>query len=194
MTGGTTTPVPDPGVPCDHAIPPPSVAAVRAYLKAAGWTERPPGNAGSIWVPPRGSRLAAGIGVPLGDDNPDLLRGVIERVAHREGRTPAEVAREIVFRVAPPDEAHEAAAAAIPGEWVKAAEARYSMHGAGLIRNILAGVEPLIRAAERDRIIRLASEHKAICVCYCGMPQCGDERPGHPRTFADFIRERGEPQ
>lgn len=51
-----------------------------------------------------------------------------------------------------------AAAAAIPGEWVEAAEAHYSMHGAGLIRNILAGAEPLIRADERERIAAPASE------------------------------------
>ena len=34
----------------------------------------------------------------------------------------------------------------VPQEWVEAANAHYSMHGAGLIRNIIAGVAPLIRA------------------------------------------------
>ena len=63
-----------------------------------------------------------------------------------------------------------------------------------LATDILNAVVPLIRAAERDRIIKLASGHKAICVCLCGMAECGDERPVHARKFADFIRERGEPQ
>jgi hypothetical protein len=49
----------------------------------------------------------------------------------------------------------------VPAEWVKAAEDHYSMHGAGLIRNILAGVAPLIHehallafAAELDAKVR----------------------------------------
>lgn len=50
------------------------------------------------------------------------------------------------------DEAHEAAAAAIPDEWVKEAVGWYSMHGHGLLRNIIAAVEPLIRASERERL------------------------------------------
>jgi hypothetical protein len=84
-----------PGVPCGHEIPLPSVAAVRAYLTSAGWTERPPGSAGSIWAPPLGSGRVAGIGVPLDDGDPDVVRGVIRRVAEAEGRTPARVARTI---------------------------------------------------------------------------------------------------
>lgn len=50
-----------------------------------------------------------------------------------------------------PGDAHEALAAALPEEWVKAAEGWYSMHGSGLVRNLLAGAVPLIRAAERER-------------------------------------------
>jgi len=52
---------------------------------------------------------------------------------------------------APPDPEHEALAASLPQEWVKAAESWYSMHGSGLVRNILAGVVPLIQAAEKVR-------------------------------------------
>lgn len=51
----------------------------------------------------------------------------------------------------------------IPDEWVRAAESHYSMHGAGLIRNILAGVAPLIVAAERARLYaELGNEHYVI--------------------------------
>jgi hypothetical protein len=49
-------------------------------------------------------------------------------------------------------EVWNAAAAAIPQEWEDAACDHYSMHGNGLVRNILAGVEPLIRADERKRV------------------------------------------
>jgi hypothetical protein len=179
----------EPGVPCDRTIPLPSVAAVRAYLTLAGWTEGPPGRAGSLWRPPGES--SAGIGVPFDDGDPDLLRGAIERIARKEGRTAAQLARILAARGAD-SQGWNAAAATIPGEWVDAAEAHYSMHGAGLIRNILAGVEPLIRADERERNAKLASEHKAICVCYCGRTEYGDGRPGHPRKFADFIRGEAE--
>jgi hypothetical protein len=44
----------------------------------------------------------------------------------------------------------------IPAGWVKAAEDAYSMNGAGLIRNILAAVVPLIQAAERERLANRA--------------------------------------
>jgi len=43
----------------------------------------------------------------------------------------------------------------LPAGWVAAAEAAYSMNGAGLVRNMIAAVVPLIRADERERI-RLA--------------------------------------
>jgi hypothetical protein len=42
-------------------------------------------------------------------------------------------------------------AGAVPAEWVQVAEANYSMHGHGLLRNILAGVAPVIKAVERRR-------------------------------------------
>ena len=48
----------------------------------------------------------------------------------------------------------------VPDEWVKAAESCYSMHGAGLIRNIISGVAPLIAAAERARVE--AMDHSAF--------------------------------
>lgn len=53
---------------------------------------------------------------------------------------------------APADPEHEALAASLPVEWVKAAESWYSMHGSGLVRNILAGAVPLIEAPLREHI------------------------------------------
>jgi hypothetical protein len=53
------------------------------------------------------------------------------------------------------DENHEALAASIPEQWVRAAEGWYSMHGAGLVRNLIAGAAPLIAA---DALERLAAE------------------------------------
>jgi hypothetical protein len=51
----------------------------------------------------------------------------------------------------------------VPAEWVEAANRHYSMHGAGLIRNIIAGVAPLIEAAERQRIYdQLGNDHFVI--------------------------------
>jgi len=50
------------------------------------------------------------------------------------------------------DEGHEALAAALPAEWVRAAEGWYSMHGAGLVRNLLAGAAPLIAADALERL------------------------------------------
>jgi hypothetical protein len=47
----------------------------------------------------------------------------------------------------------------VPEEWVRVAHAHYSMHGAGLIRNILAGVAPLIAAAERERVAERIARH-----------------------------------
>ena len=40
----------------------------------------------------------------------------------------------------------------VPGSWITVAGDNYSMHGHGLLRNILAGVAPLIAEAERERI------------------------------------------
>ena len=62
------------------------------------------------------------------------------------------MAEEPELERAPGDPEHEALAASLPDEWVRAAESWYSMHGSGLVRNILAGAVPLIRAAEQERI------------------------------------------
>jgi hypothetical protein len=166
------------GIPCDHSIPLPSAAAVRAYLKSTGWTEQPPGHHGSLWSPPDSSRLRASIGVPFGDSDPDSLRGVLERVARADGRTAAQLARLLTAPGADP-EVWNAAAAAIPQEWEDAACAHYSMHGNGLVRNILAGVEPLIRADERERIARFTWD--------MGVTYTADD--GSRLPFADLIRE-----
>ena len=73
---------------------------------------------------------------------------------------------------------HEALAASLPEEWVKAAESWYSMHGSGLVRNLLAGAVPLIQAAERERaeaaegkltaIAEFCHEQEACPRCGCG--------------------------
>jgi hypothetical protein len=76
-------------------------------------------------------------------------------------------------------EVWNAAAAAIPQEWEDAACAHYSMHGNGLVRNILAGVEPLIRADERERIARFTWD--------MGVTYTADD--GSRLPFADLIRE-----
>jgi hypothetical protein len=77
------------------------------------------------------------------------------------------------------DTEHEALAASLPEEWVKAAEGWYLMHGSGLTRNLLAGAVPLIQAAERERIRQIAVRTQAVCT--------GDE--GTSCYFADLIRE-----
>ena len=41
---------------------------------------------------------------------------------------------------------------------------------------------------ERAKIIALAVDHSAICVCRCGMDSAAP--PGHPRKFADLITEK----
>jgi hypothetical protein len=80
-----------------------------------------------------------------------------------------------------------AAARAIPEEWVKAAERGYSMHGAGLLRNILAAVEPHIRAAERERIAKLAEDYGAAYPVTRQDTYGGEYEAGV--SFADLIRE-----
>jgi hypothetical protein len=56
----------------------------------------------------------------------------------------------------------------VPASWVQAADDNYSMHGHGLIRNILSGVAPLIAAAERVRILALLD----AWTCPCGETGC----------------------
>jgi hypothetical protein len=54
-------------------------------------------------------------------------------------------------------------AGSVPAEWVQVAEANYSMHGHGLLRNILAGVAPVIEAAERRRVVtELMKRHEPV--------------------------------
>ena len=68
----------------------PTAAALRAYLRTAGWAEKPPDVAGTVWV--KGSTRLA---VPC-DDEPFFLKGAIERAAHAEGRTPRELTAVII--------------------------------------------------------------------------------------------------
>jgi len=72
---------------------------------------------------------------------------------------------------------------------VQAAKEHYSMHGAGLIRNIIASVAPLIAAraaaAEREHIIRLATQLRAAFPA--------DHPPGAQASFADYLRQLEQP-
>lgn len=83
----------------------------------------------------------------------------------------------------------------IPDEWVKAAEGGYSMHGAGLLCNILAAVAPLIAAAERERIAQLADQHRAL-YWYPGPPDIQGGPPPIYRSapFADLLRDPPHPR
>jgi hypothetical protein len=67
----------------------------------------------------------------------------------------------------------------VPASWIQAAEDNYSMHGQGLLRNILAGVAPLIRADERARIRSLLPYNVNCCESF-------------PAAVADLIGEHGD--
>jgi hypothetical protein len=80
----------------------------------------------------------------------------------------------------------------VPEEWVKAAESHYSMHGAGLIRNIITGVAPLIAAAENERCASLAESAGATYLQLCDDDdQQRVLHTHHRRPFADLLREDG---
>lgn len=64
----------------------PSVADLRAYLRLRGWVEQAPGPAGVLWV-----KDGVRVGVPSELDD-DLARGVVERLARAEQRSPRAVA------------------------------------------------------------------------------------------------------
>lgn len=72
----------------------------------------------------------------------------------------------------------------IPASWFQAAMDNYSMHGDGLLHNILAGVAPLIAAAERARIRSLAEDREATA---WSAPLDANECSRVP--FADLIAE-----
>ena len=121
----------------------------------------------------------------------EWVRGLISAEIARRARADAPVAPL-------PAGAYEAAEGAFEW-WAKSEECAgpegtQRIPGRDELEAALLAAAPLIRAAERDRIIKLAAEHKAICVCLCGMTECGDERPVHARKFADLLREPGEPQ
>ena len=71
--------------------PPPSGDQIRAYLRAHGWHEEPPGPAGSLWH--RDKRAVA----VLSEDTDDgwFRQGAVERIAKAERRTTCEVAAEM---------------------------------------------------------------------------------------------------
>lgn len=72
-----------------HATP--TREQLRSYLRFNGWTELPPGPVGSLWVN-HGMR----IGVPSNDDH-DLIRAAIERLAIAEQKKTKEVANSVRF-------------------------------------------------------------------------------------------------
>jgi hypothetical protein len=81
----------------------------------------------------------------------------------------------------------------IPDEWVKAAQGGYSMHGAGLIRNVLAATAPLIAAAERERCAQLAERHdvrysKPVYTPVATVPPTVNLSTEHA-PFADLLRQ-----
>ncbi|MFE5007302.1 hypothetical protein ACFRJ3_22090 [Streptomyces sp. NPDC056696] len=58
----------------------PTVGQIRDYLEAEGWSARPPGPAGSMWV-----RNRDRIGIPdLDGEDPLLVQGILERLARAE--------------------------------------------------------------------------------------------------------------
>ena len=71
---------------------PPSGDQIRAYLRAHGWHEEPPGPAGSIW-----HRDKHPVAVLSEDSDPGghFRWGAVERIAKAEGRTVCEVAAEM---------------------------------------------------------------------------------------------------
>ena len=86
---------------------PPTIPQIRRWLAGNGWTERPPGEAGSFWVPPDSSPAAAMIRVavpfdvaavvPPGHPGADAryLWGVVHRIAGRYQRDPRDLAAEM---------------------------------------------------------------------------------------------------
>ena len=68
----------------------PYAEALRAYLRATGWTEEPPGPGGSWWT--RGDSRAA----VVHEDDPHALRMALDQVALAEGRSAAEVGLAVV--------------------------------------------------------------------------------------------------
>lgn len=72
---------------------------VRTYLAVKQWSEKPPGNSGSLWVKGRSDGSSVTVAVPfrLNEDTAEW-RGIVERVADYEKRP----RRDIGFRLANP--------------------------------------------------------------------------------------------
>lgn len=61
----------------------PDLRDIQSYMRHNGWLEYPPGRAGSLW-----SHGDAEIGVPSTDKYPDIVYGVVERLAFSESVPP----------------------------------------------------------------------------------------------------------
>lgn len=77
--------------PQADTVPPPPLAAIRAYLGVRGWNEEEPTLAGVLW----NLHGAVKVAVPLEDGHPDLMRAIVARIARAEGRTQGETAAAI---------------------------------------------------------------------------------------------------
>lgn len=63
--------------------PLPSLPQVRGWLAAHAWEPLPPGEAGTLWLPP-GRGPVSGVGVPNAGDS-HAMAGALERIAKRSG-------------------------------------------------------------------------------------------------------------
>jgi hypothetical protein len=73
----------------------PTIPQIHTYLRANGWENQPPGVAGMIWT-----RDGAMIGIPSGlADDPDIAKGIVERIARFESKSISDVARNIRYHL-----------------------------------------------------------------------------------------------
>lgn len=69
----------------------PSIPQILAWLRSHPWREGTTGPAGTFWLPPHGQP----VGIPHDDQDRDLVRGAVKRIAERAGVPVAEVVREM---------------------------------------------------------------------------------------------------
>ncbi|URN13062.1 hypothetical protein LUW77_20355 [Streptomyces radiopugnans] len=78
-----------------HIVRMPTIAQIRMYLQAEGWQSQPPGSAGTIWI-----RDDAMVGIPSDvNSDPEVSKGIVERIARHERRNPKEVALSIRYHL-----------------------------------------------------------------------------------------------
>ncbi|MEH0821509.1 hypothetical protein [Micromonospora sp. CPCC 205739] len=70
----------------------PELPDLRAFMRHAGWIEFPPGPAGSFW-----SKNNFRIGVPHDDEDPDIISGVVQRIAAVEQIPLKQMAEQIRY-------------------------------------------------------------------------------------------------